>query len=216
MEPNKHLRRKENIIDEIKASFSSVYLTLISIIQACILGYLLFLLGLHRVSLNPITIIRIISTFLMIITVWNEYMMGAMAFRWIPRLPDAFIPFSIGISEFLVVHNIFSDVFLWCYSAAVFSFIGLLAYLNMYHSARQYPENIAIFNILDRMPMVTKVCAFSSGIIFAFLGVISHKFASSLTVQYIVVSFSMIMFGAFLYRGVLYWERIVGKVSREK
>lgn len=142
--------------------------------------------------------------------------MGSTVFRWIPRLKDAFIPFALGISEFSVVHNIFSNVSLWCYSVALFCFMGSLAYLNMFHSARQQPENTPIFDVLGRLPMVTEVWAFSFAIIFAFLGVISHKFASNSTVQYMIVLSSIIMFGSFLYRGILYWNRIVGATSREK
>ncbi len=216
MQPNRHSRNIESIIEQIKASFSSVYLTLISIIQACVLGYWMFLVGTNYIILAPITIILLVFTFLMIITTWNEYMMGTTAFRWIPRLKDSFIPFMIGISEFFVVHNIFSNMSLWCFSMALFSFVGYLAYLNMYHSARKHPENTAIFGLLGPLPKVTEILAFSYSVIFAFLGVITHKFPSSLTVQYITVSFSGIIFGTFLYRGVLYWNRIVGTALEDK
>lgn len=216
MQPNRHSRNREIIIEQIKASFSSVYLTLISIIQACVLGYWMFLVGTHFIILDPITIILLFIAFLMIITTWNEYMMGTTAFMWIPRLKDSFIPFMIGISEFFVLYNIFSNISLWCYSMALFSFVGYLAYLNMYHSARKHPENAAIFGLLGRSPIVTEIWAFSYSIIFVLLGVITHKFPSSLTVQYFTVSFSGIIFGAFLYRGVRYWNRIVGTASEDK
>ena len=211
MQPNRRSRNREIIIEQIKASFSSVYLTLISIIQACVLGYWMFLVSTHFIVLSPITIILLFIAFLMIITTWNEYMMGTTAFMWIPRLEDSFIPFMIGISEFFVVHNIFSNMSLWCYSMALFSFVGYLAYLNMYHSARKHPENTAIFDLLGILPKVTKNLAVSYSVIFFFLGVITHKFPSNLTVQYITVSFSGIIFGTFLYRGYRYWNKIVGK-----
>lgn len=70
MEQNSHPRDIKRINEQIKASFSSVYLTLISIIQSCVLGYLMFLIGTHWTSLSLITTptILIVSTFLIIIT----------------------------------------------------------------------------------------------------------------------------------------------------
>ncbi len=213
MEPNSHTRRIETILEQIKASFSSVYLTLSSIIQACVFGYLIFLLGTNWSSLSPAstTTIAIVTAFLMVILTWNEYMMGATAFRWIPRLKDAFIPFALGISEFLVIHNIFTKVPVWCYSLAVYCFVGYLAYVNMYCSARRDPENNVIFGLLGPLPMVTEVWALSSTIIFILLGVICHRFSSSLALRYIAVLCSLVIFVAFLYRGVLYWNKIVGE-----
>lgn len=217
MEPNWHPRRIETILEQIKASFSSVYLTLTSIIQACVFGYLIFLLGTNWGGLSPAstTTIAIVTAFLVVITTWNEYMMGATAFRWIPRLKDAFIPFALGISEFLVIHNVFTNVYMWCYSLAVYSFIGYLAYVNMYCSARQHPENTTIFGLLGHLPIVTEVWAFTSTIIFIFLGVICQRFSSSLAVQYIAALCSLVILGGFLYRGVLYWNKIVGKFRRK-
>jgi len=217
MQPNRHSGNIEkSIIEQIKESFSSVYLTLISIIQASVLGYFIFILGAQWKSLSSINLIISITTFLMLVTIWNEYMMGSTTFRWIPRLRDSFLPFAIGISEFLVVHHIISDVSLWCFSLALFCFVGYLAYLNMFHSARLYSENTSIFERLGRLPKVTEIWAFCLVLIFSFLGVISHKFASSLIVQYTTAIFSVIIFGAFLYRGVRYWSRIVGTASGHK
>ena len=216
MEPDKHSRNIENIVEQIKQSFSSVYLTLISIIQASVLGYLVFIFGSQRESLSSISIIVSVTTFLMLVTTWNEYMMGSTVFRWIPRLRDSFLPFLIGISEFLVVHHTISDVSLWCYSMALFCFVGYLAYLNMHHSARLYPENTPIFERLGRLPMVTEIWAFCLAVVFSFLGIISHKFASTVTIQYVIAFLSVVVFGAFLYRGVRYWSRIVDTASVKK
>lgn len=225
-----HSTTRESIDEQIKTQFSTVYLTLISIIQACVLQYLIFTIDEHWLGIDLIKILVIITTFLMIISTWNEYVMGSIVFRWIPSLKDAFIPFILGISEWVVIRNIFLSIYLWFYSLALFCFIGWLAFSNMFKNASRHQENASIISSLGRLPFITEVFALSSGAFFAFLGVISYKFTSGLKmhfitipslttqyiwipgliVQYITVSFSLIMYVMFLYRGVLYWNRILG------
>jgi hypothetical protein len=219
-----------SIDKQIRRQFATVYLTLISIIQAVVFEYLIFSVDEHWLSMDLTKMLAVITTFILIICTWNEYMMGSVALTWMPKLKDAFIPFLLGISEWIVIRNIFSSIHLWFYSLALFCFFGWIAFYNMFRSARQYPENTFIFSSLGRLPFITEIWTLSSGVSFAFFGVILYKFASGikmnfitipslttqyilisgLTVQYIMVLFSLVMYMLFLYRGILYWNRILG------
>jgi hypothetical protein len=201
--------KNDKIVKKVKDEFPSVYLTLISIIQASVVGYLIITMQTHWGKLTLTNWMPPVATFLLIITVWNEYMMGSTTFRWIPRLKDSFLPFALGISEIYVVSNIVEYLYSWCFSTSVFSFIGFLAFLNMFHSAKRHPENDPIFERIGKLEKMTKICAFSLAIVFALLGIISYTLKANPIAEIIIGAFSLILILAFLYRGVKYWERIV-------
>jgi len=216
MKQNKHPKNIESFIQEqIKTLMSSMYFTLISIIQAGVIGYLFFVIDNNWYNISSTHIILIIITFLMVVTTWHEYMMGGMTFKFIPGLEDSLIPFLLGFSEFFVVRTIFSDLYQWYFALAIFCFVGWLAYFNMFHKSKvsQYTENAIILERLGSLPIVTEVWSFSMVMGFAFFGLITYQFASNLTIQYVTLSFSVIQWGAFLGRAILYWKRIVGDES---
>ena len=144
-------------------------------------------------------------------------MMGSTSFRWIPKMQDSFIPFTLGFSEIYAVHNITSEgnnLYLWFYSVSLFCLIGFWAYHNMYHRARQYQENLPIFERLGKLPKFTEISVFFISIVFAIIGIISKKLSSNLTAQFIMASVSLILIVIFFVRGVHCWNKIIGKSFR--
>src|SRR5690349_17919714 len=93
---------RRNLLLSLESAFSISYVTLISIIQGGALGYLVTVLdrvtaqGANLTHLDLESWLLAFLAFILIATVWNEYMMGATIFNWIPTLMDALIPFTIG------------------------------------------------------------------------------------------------------------------------
>ena len=211
MDRYKKAKSLPDTIDEIKKTFSSVYLTLISIIQASLLGYFLFTFGGYFSDFTVVQWIVTFTTFLMIVTTWNEYMMGSMVFSWIPRLRDSLLPFSIGITELFVIRFITDEIYKWYIAITAFCFVGLLAFKNMYDNARRYPENNnPVLNSLDNWPKITLWWVFGLVLTFGLFSIISIFLDCEIT-QYVLSSLSALLFASFLFIGrVKYWHRIVG------
>lgn len=142
---------KSYLLYRILILFPNMYITLLSILQGAVLGFLIF--SLTSRNLDPITsilIIRSCACFCIIVLVWNEYRMGSTALRWIPNIRDVLIPFFIVIGEVIAVASIkpyegsvfgknpttfWFIGFIWIFLA------GLLAYKNMYTKAQQLVDN---------------------------------------------------------------------------
>ncbi|UCE36428.1 MAG: hypothetical protein JSW00_13015 [Thermoplasmata archaeon] len=207
----------DDILKKLEASFLVIYLTIVSIIQASVLGYLMIICSSNVDNINLLTIILLITTFLVIVTVWHEYMMGAIAFFWIPRLRDSTLPFIIGISEFLIVYNIFTHPFIWFYSLAVFCIVGLIAFFNMFSSAEKCNKNDIILKRVNVLKNFTMLLCLTYALFFILFGIILQFINSSIYMQFIAGSFSILAFGIFLFRGILYWQKIVdAPVGKQK
>jgi hypothetical protein len=183
--------------------------------QALVLGELIGILN-DNANLKTFTLqnwLLAAATFLVIILIWNEYMMGLTIFRWVPQLKDSILPFAIGVSENFVVHNINTNLYSWCYAMSIFCLIGYIAYVNMYRSAdpELHPENADIFKKLNELRKKTEDSALWFFLTFALIGLISHVVDNSI-VQEIMAFLPLIMIVAFLYwRSTRYWKRIIDK-----
>lgn len=201
----------DSVIIRIKNSFASVYLSLTSIIQAAVFAYLIFILDTYFSELHLCNVMPLICSFLLIVITWNEYMMGATAFVWIPKIIDSFIPFLLGIFELLVCRSAVMGSTSWYFFVSVFGLIATLAYSNMYRSAKQHAENNIVFELLHRMPRITFIWTLCHSFIFLMFGLILLYITSNLVTLYIIQGLSLGTLIAFLYRGVKYWNRIVGE-----
>jgi hypothetical protein len=68
----------------------SSYLTLLSIVQGVATGFLATSIP-SKLGLNAECVL-FMATFGFIVLMWNEYVMGVAALKWIPTLADAIIP----------------------------------------------------------------------------------------------------------------------------
>lgn len=140
--------RKRDLIQHVKDQFSSAYLTLISLIEASILGFLIFDFGskvmpISSFSLDTIVIFCEYATILLlIIIVWGEYVIGSLVLRWIPGIADPFIPFLMGLAQasavFFVNYEVSSQ---WLFSLAGLCVFSWWAYRNMYEKSEENKED---------------------------------------------------------------------------
>lgn len=211
MKRQKLARDTKEITERVKRTYSSGYLTLVSIIQAIIFGYFIVTIGENFTDITPLRALISLSTFLVIIIVWNECMIGSTTLRYIPRLTDSSLPFLIGLTEFLIIYHIFSVLHLWFYSIAASTFVGFFSYLNIFSSAMKDPANRSIFQSLGNWPTMTEMFCYISTIIFIFFGVISYIYSLRMNVHYLFVCITISMQVVFFYRGIKYWELTIGK-----
>ncbi len=151
--------------ERLRNSLAPHYLTLISILQGALLAYVLSVATQPQVGW-PLKI----SLVLIVITVWNEYRMGATLFLWIPHLWDSLIPFGLGIFQFLVIHSIKaeptgSEWFKWL--AALYG-LAFVAYVYMYVRAYLDGTNAGVLKMGRHFLWINPV--FSSGLALGFYG----------------------------------------------
>jgi hypothetical protein len=217
LENEKDERKDHDELIRLEKSYATIYVTLISIIQATVFGYLIAIFYEHYNDLKPLDILIFATTFLIIVIIWNQYILASTAFRYIPRLfPDSILPFLLGFIETLVINQIFSQLYLWCYSVALMMFIGWLAVFNGYQNAHQHPANKVLFQRLGSLPRISQVITLLLVIIFLILGLISQRYTSNQLVQYIVACFFLLTMIIQMAMGAKYWELILRNLYGRK
>jgi len=88
--------------------YPTYMVTLISIIQAAALGYLLLavrdqLSQAFAGTYDPLWTIFIVAMFIMIVATWLQYTRGVIAARFVPSTIGAVIPFLFGVTQALVI-----------------------------------------------------------------------------------------------------------------
>ena len=191
--------------------FPSYYTTLISIVQATSFAYLLFVLSKTLLKGTDLNLFHalLLMTFLVIIQVWYEYMMGSAALRWLPSFCDSLIPFLLGLTQFSLIFSIESEKNDWWYfSVSSLCIVSLIAYHNMYRGARQLKDNKTneiVLLSLGKYPIINEICAMGYAIAFFIFGVIEKRGDPN---PYFLIT-SMVLVIAFMWRGWYYWRRIV-------
>jgi hypothetical protein len=129
--------------------FPTIYLSLISIIQALALETLWStLIELDHIWTWTIPALigwlEITAVFELILLLWLTYVHTIMRVRWVVSVSDSLIPFALGVVEFALVALIHpAKVHLWCYALAAGSAIGTLGSIATNRAMRQEPDNAA-------------------------------------------------------------------------
>jgi len=201
---------RESILKALQSSFSSTYLTLMSIIQGAGLGYLVFVVDNGCGSFRPVNWLLSGTTFLIILAAWNEYAMGATAFVWVPRFRDSLIPFALGASELLLIRSISLDLRYWFFAAALVSFVALLAFLNMYGMAgREGGQNEGVLNAIKAYRWLNPAWCAICAIVFATFGLIASVPTSSRRRSMVLAVTSLLIILVFLGRGASDWNEVI-------
>ena len=206
---------QEIVIHRITASFLSVYLTLVSVIQAGVFGFLLWDLTDKLDDLDCSRSLCLLTTVLILIVTWHEYMMGATIFRWIPHLRDSIIPFCIGLAEYGTAYYSTRSLPYWFLCVSAFCFMGWFAFHNMFTSARRHLENRWALRTLAGLTGLAQLWAFAEGVIFLVFGLLllHLKMPSRLT-EYVFLSIALLSITGFMVRSIPYWNRILSSTHR--
>lgn len=197
--------------EQVKAEFAAVYLTLISVIQGSVLGYLLGQADSILGTLGLRSGLLLLDGFLVIGAIWHEYVMGTTTFRWIPRLPDAFLPMLLGACQFVMARSIASPTSAWFFGLSALCVVGFLAFSNQYRAARRYPENDEVFRALGPWPRITQVLVAGGAVLAALAGWLDGLVDEGRGAWPGAAALASVVPVAYLARSAWYWGRIFPK-----
>jgi hypothetical protein len=122
--------------------FTSVYLTLVSIILGAAFAYLALVIHDQGQTFPWQVWMNALTAFLVIVIVWHEYMTGATLLNWVPTIWDSTIPFVVGLAIYNVIKSITAAWTHWFISLSALSFATTIAaaYLQ-YKAGKERPTN---------------------------------------------------------------------------
>jgi hypothetical protein len=132
-----HLRLQH----QLRGSFTTVYLTTVSIIQGVVLADLAGVTASGYEHFTVLQWLMVPINFFLIITVWNHYMTDSIAMEWIPGFSDSVFPFSFGAIELFLNHTIFLGLTAWLAGWAVFAAVGAVGTRFLMWKAKQETTN---------------------------------------------------------------------------
>jgi hypothetical protein len=213
---------RDDAVTRVERAFPTLYLTLISIIQGAVLGFMVARVGsaLNERALTTPQWFLVAVSFVGIVAVWNEYMMGSSVFRWIPDLYDSFLPFLLGAAQFAAVLATTTrrpmDVIWWPAAMSAFYLFGILAFANMFNKTDKHDRSRNILAQLKDWPKLTVVmtamaCAAQFLLFFWLLHVGQHGAATR-----VMCAGSLLIMISFLFFRWRYWRRLVGSPASRR
>ena len=193
--------------ERLKLTFGTTYLMLTSVLQGVLLAVLVTMIEGPRNELDPSSWVRVATSCLIAILVWNEYRMGATQFVWIPDLVDTLIPFSLAATQFLVIRFCFHEEWLWFLGLSGFYFAGLIAYENMYRRAKTGDDSNLL--VLQQMGLWRYITPIACGIFCILCLVLGLFLKKGIIIEWKSLSTIILLCNlAFLVRGEFVWKRV--------
>lgn len=165
--------------DRLRDFFPTYMVTLVSIIQTAMLGYLLLAANdqLSHVlagTYAPIWTVLIIAMFFYIVAIWMLYARSMIMLRQIPTVVDDLVPFCLGVTQALAIFSITLQQIAWFYFAvSLSSVVVLVGYTQLWRQLRlqDNPENRLILEALGTYPRYANSLAITYFAIFLSFGV---------------------------------------------
>jgi hypothetical protein len=189
--------------DQVKDFFPTYMVTLISIIQAAALGYLLLaandqLSYIIAGTYDPIWTILIVGMFIMIVATWFQYSQLVMMLRLVPTTLGALVPFCFGVTQALVIFSIVHQQIAWFYFAMTLNaLLGFSSYVVYLREAKLEEDRIENRILLERMgadPRRIEFMTVLRSTIFFSFGVAEALFKlESLFFAFVVLALNIIM-----------------------
>jgi hypothetical protein len=200
---------RRHLCEALRGAFSTSYVTLVSIIQGAALSYLFTVID----SVIPdahgrqgfVEWTLIVTAVLIIVAVWNEYVMGVTVFDWVPTLLDAAIPFAIGIVEYAFMRAIHeaAPVRSALVAFATLWTLGVAGFVNMYWRASSQRRNRFVIAALGAFPHLNSIgCA-----VVAVLSGLAATMAPSRTPSVFLLLMPAVLV-AYLAKSAAYWNRL--------
>jgi len=194
--------------NRIKTQFAVVYLTLISVIQASVLGYLFTQADPLLPKLNMRSGLLLVVSFSTLALVWNEYVMWTSMVRWVPRLPDAFLPLLMGVFQFGMARSITAKSPAYFFSLAAFL---VVAWAKLRHAsvvARREPENAAVLATLGAWIPITEWLVVVGAAIALLAAWLDVRFDAWQGTWPWAAALVAVIPGAYIARTVVYWRLV--------
>jgi hypothetical protein len=198
----------EVIARRIRGAFGSTYLTLMSVMQGVALAALAARVAETSGSFDVGDWVLTLNTFVVFVVVWNEYLVAALAFAWIPSFLDSLLPFSLLAAELFLAHFIVHDLRAWLLAMGAASLVSLVALVyTRVRVGGGDPEQRALYTAVNGHYLVTILMAALGTLFFLGAGVLYER-AGLVQERVAVLVAATIAVGLYLSRAVLSWRRI--------
>jgi hypothetical protein len=219
--PDKRPDEHGPLLSRIKGSFTTIYLTILGLIQAVALAEVARVVADGYPDFTPVQWALVLLTFLILIIIWNHVTTDAMTWVWIPDLRDSVIPFLLGAFELYQAHAIVLGLGPWLFGMVAGA---MLAVLEFFHVGRQVrleaddAQALRLFRSRSRSDLLQGVTGI--GLFFA-LGIASVAIGVGWTADqpllravgtalpWVAVLLTGLWLGAYLLRTTLYWRALV-------
>jgi hypothetical protein len=167
-EPTANAPLKQTL-DRVENSFKDFYFQLVSVIQGLALSGLVLAVTTNYHDLHLINWLRVGVDFITIVAIWQEYMVGATIFAWVPTVLDSFVPFVLGAVEFALCSSVLNGFNTFLLEATATITVGSIAYANFsYHVRRGFPNNQLSYQFFRPHVRFGLLCC-----VFGFIGITS-------------------------------------------
>jgi hypothetical protein len=198
-------------LERFRESFAGTYLTLISILQGVLLGVMATTVEARFDDLSAIHWLRIATSVMMVVAVWNEYRMGTTQFMWISNIFDTLIPFTIGAVQLAILWASFGSSARWFWMLSGLYFLGIVGYENLYRQAAADSEvNGEALRATGRWrvwnPRISGLC----GCVCVVSGTVLWYTRGTQWIELTVTAMALVLAVGFLLRGEANWRQVVG------
>ncbi len=110
------------LLHQLRGSSTSVYMTLLSIVQGVTLSDLATVVGNSYTHFTLVHWLLVLATLILIVAVWHQILIDSISLDWVPDIGDAAVPFVIGILELVLNHMIPLSLSFWLFLLAIILF----------------------------------------------------------------------------------------------
>jgi hypothetical protein len=139
----------DKVAERLKSQFAPAYLTLASIIQGVALSTLVIRVEATYANFNAVAWLLTVTSFLVILDIWHEYLMMVLAYVWLPTLLDSIVPFAFVAAELFLAHFVYGNERGWLLAYAGCYLVGIAAWFMQNVQVRRLTdENREIHDLL--------------------------------------------------------------------
>jgi hypothetical protein len=190
------------------ASFGVAYLTLTGVTQSVVTAVLATRVEANFEDFGIQNWLMTVSTFLLIVLVWNEYLIASIAYFWTPTVADALIPFTLLAVELFVVHTIYPGVRAWLGSVSVMLGVGCTAFAyGFWQAGRHRLHNAEVIKALKFHRAITMISTGAGCLVFGAAALL-YDVTWIHAQPTLVVVIALLLILATVLRGVPYWQRV--------
>lgn len=110
------------LLHQLRGSSTSVYMTLLSIVQGVTLSDLATVVGNSYTHFTLVHWLLVLAMLVLIVAVWHQILIDSISLDWVPDIGDAAVPFVIGILELVLNHMIPLSLSFWLFLLAIILF----------------------------------------------------------------------------------------------
>lgn len=209
------------LLSQLKGSFTSIYLTILSIVQAVALGELARVVADSYSQFTPVQWALVLLTFSILIIIWNHMITDAMTWVWIPDWRDSVIPFLLGAFELYQAHAIVAGLSPWLFGMVAGATLAVLEFFHVGRQVRLEGENAEVLRLFRIRSWSDLLQGVAGIVLFFALGMASVAAgvaqtpgppllrAVGVALPWVAVLLTGLWLAGYLLRTTLYWRALV-------